>query len=200
VPRSNPLSPRERGICDRLREARLHTKLSRVAFCTELSAVACRHLDATTYTNYEQGKARLPYWVAAAACKRFGFSPCWLAERLGPMHYSSVQLQPKVSGRELFSAVYDEHFTVFRELLAAFLPGAPMPTKRKRTQREQLLVEAEYAAMRKETLELIADAFDAATEQQKIALVDKIHLALHEFSIAYPGVSKFRLPTVDRDS
>lgn len=192
VPRKNPLSPRERGICARLKQARLHSKLSRVAFCSELSATTGRHIDATTFANYELAKARVPYWVANAACKRFAVSQAWLAEGLGPQHYGTHYSPGLDAGEERapFSFVYDKHFKMFRELIAAFLPGAPRPPKRRLSAREQALMDAEYAAMKKESLELISAAFDSANETQKIDLIDRIHLMMREFSAAHQTAAK----------
>ena len=113
VPRKNPFPKREREICQRLREFRAKTKLSRVAFADQAG------MDATLLRSYELGRSQLNYHSAYKLITTFGINPEWLATRNGMM-VKPINLPPpdriNARPRELFSAIY------FRELVESPWP------------------------------------------------------------------------------
>lgn len=106
VPRKNPLSERELDICRRLKNFRLKTGLSRVAFARELQ------VDTIRLASYEYGRARLKYIVVRDLVYTFKVSPQWLATGQGKL--IDVRLLPppeelKIPDTAVFSWVFDNY-------------------------------------------------------------------------------------------
>lgn len=106
MPRTHPMEPREREICQRLREFRARTGLSRVAFGKQVN------LDTTTLSNIEHAKCRVRFYVAHRVAEAFGLSYRWLAENEQPvwdhepLHDGAVR--DATSNSAPFSEVYDQ--------------------------------------------------------------------------------------------
>jgi len=100
------MEPREREICQRLREFRARTGLSRVAFGKQVN------LDTTTLSNIEHAKCRVRFYVAHRVAEAFGLSYRWLAENEQPvwdhepLHDGAVR--DAASNSAPFSEVYDQ--------------------------------------------------------------------------------------------
>lgn len=102
MPRKNPVPERELAVCRRLREFRLHTKLSQVAFAKEVD------LDSARLASYEHGRAPIRYRLALLAHAKFELNLEWLAEGVGS--FKSDGELPKVAHDcnhwDLFTDVY----------------------------------------------------------------------------------------------
>ena len=106
MPRRNPLSEQELAICRRVRDFRLATKLSRVAFGSKAG------LDATLLASYEHGRARLNYAAAWKILCAFHLNPQWLATGEGRSWLSIPIRSPEeltVTPRAPFSQIYEDH-------------------------------------------------------------------------------------------
>jgi transcriptional regulator with XRE-family HTH domain len=79
MPRKHSLPEPEKAICRRLREFRLDTKLSRVAFAKEL------RIDSSRLAAYEHARVPLRFVVVREIAMRFRLNPGWLADGDGPM-------------------------------------------------------------------------------------------------------------------
>lgn len=104
--RKNPVPESEKAICRRLREFRLRTKLSRVAFARELG------IDSSLLATYEHGRVPIRFELAARLGVKCQVSHAWLAEDDGPMHpYLELpqDLHRQIDGRMLFSEAYKRH-------------------------------------------------------------------------------------------
>jgi transcriptional regulator with XRE-family HTH domain len=174
--RKNPIPKRELEIASRLREIRQSNHMSMVAMAHVLG------INALRYMNYEYGKVPLPYVVGDRLVKHFRISQCWLAERVGPMHYS-VYYSPgaDIGPRDLFSAVYNRYFQKFRHIYSAVSVGL-------RGQKPS------NDRIKRETLTVMASAFDAADEPQTVELADRTAQMLRLFDAAHPGIVNFEVP------
>jgi transcriptional regulator with XRE-family HTH domain len=106
MPRKNPLSARELDICRRLREFRLRTKLSQVAFANEVG------LDSARLASYEHGRAPVKYGLARLLSVAFKVNLEWLATGKGGL----IDLRPvsdvafvDANPEDRFGQVFDEH-------------------------------------------------------------------------------------------
>jgi len=114
MPRKNPLPQRESEICKRLRQFRLDTGLSRVAF-------ACRAgIDSSALVRCEFGRVAVTFGVFTAISRKYCLNPKWLAIGEGPPSLErSVDFAsafPSISPRDLFSRVFDQDPTTFLKL------------------------------------------------------------------------------------
>lgn len=115
MPRKSALDPIEKGICDRLRQFRVMTGLSLVAFARLVS------MDSSLLRSYESGYSQLNYRAARRILMRFPIlNPEWLATgRDQPAGGLKVSLpdENQFGPRTPFSLVYDLH--IHRALLGA---------------------------------------------------------------------------------
>jgi transcriptional regulator with XRE-family HTH domain len=104
--RKTPVPERERAICARLREARLETRLSQVAFAKEAG------IDSSLLASYEHARVPIRYEFGAKVCNLLELSQRWLATGIDedtrglylPIHHSlNLQIRPRM----LFSEAYD---------------------------------------------------------------------------------------------
>lgn len=105
VPRKQPIQGREAEICRRVREVRADTKLSRVAFASEVA------LDTAVLRRIEDARILLRYDVAWRIVNRWIVSAKWLATGEGG-RWSRVAI-PRSEAlnlpvNALFSAVFDK--------------------------------------------------------------------------------------------
>ncbi len=97
-------SPREKQICERLRQFRESLQIPRTRFALTLG------LTEAALAGYELGRARVRYETFAAVQKRFLLNPVWLAtgeENLVLHHWTDEKFRDQVKPRELFSHAYD---------------------------------------------------------------------------------------------
>src|SRR5271169_3474247 len=89
--RVSPIPERERAICARLREARLETRLSQVAFCRDAG------IDSSLLASYEHARVPLRYQLADRFCNLMNLSQRWLAHGIDQTtrHYY-VPVKPTV--------------------------------------------------------------------------------------------------------
>jgi transcriptional regulator with XRE-family HTH domain len=124
--RKNPLPIREVEICRRLREFRLGTKLSQVAFAKEVG------LDSARLASYEHGRAPLRIEVFLAVHQKYFLNPVWLATGEEHQAYDAPIVDwgrimaIAIPRRWLFTEAYDralERFCKDRNRLADVLAG-----------------------------------------------------------------------------
>lgn len=107
MPRKNPLQAREKEICSRLREFRMQTKLSRVAFAQKAG------IDSSVIVRYEHRRVPLKYIHAWRLMRTFFISAAWLATGDNGKWSRGSAIVPgpeliRVREDELFSEVYDK--------------------------------------------------------------------------------------------
>jgi transcriptional regulator with XRE-family HTH domain len=109
VPRQNPIPEREVEICERLRQARLATHLSRVAFARQLG------VDSSRLASYELGRVPIRMELALKAAAEAGVSLRWLAEGAEPRKLPIFPDQKLIerAGNGLFSEAYDAFLKPF---------------------------------------------------------------------------------------
>lgn len=104
MPRKTPLPEREVAICNRLREFREMTQLSRVAFARKAG------VDSSLLVRYDFLLTPVRYGPAYRLISTYGVNPGWLATGIGP-RFLSLSMPDPSQGRELqqelFSSVYD---------------------------------------------------------------------------------------------
>ena len=103
MPRQNPIPEREVEICERLRQARLATNLSRVAFARQLG------VDSSRLASYELGRVPIRMELALKAAAEAGVSLRWLAEGVEPRKLPIFPDQKLIERARngLFSEGYD---------------------------------------------------------------------------------------------
>ncbi len=102
MPRTNPLPAREAAICRRVREFRLSTRLSRIAFAKELE------VDSSLLVRIEHGLSPVRHDVARRLMFVFNLNPAWLIEGKGePTVIEPVKTPEDFAPDQLFSHLYD---------------------------------------------------------------------------------------------
>ncbi len=104
VARQNPISQREIEICHRVREARLETSLSQVAFARLIG------IDSSRLASYEHARVPIRAHLALAVAKISGVSLHWLANGIEPKKnalYVDKKLRDRIPENQLFSEAFD---------------------------------------------------------------------------------------------
>jgi len=130
VPRRNALSDREVGICRRLREFRLRTGLSCVAFAQKAG------VDSSVLVRYEHRRATLKFIHAWKFMRTFLINPGWLFSGEGGWWTRASREAPgpeiiESPEGELFSAVFERVFSK-----KATAPKKPSASERQLTASE----------------------------------------------------------------
>ena len=102
--RKNPLSDRDKAICARLREFRLSTNLSQVAFAKALA------VDSSLLASYEHARVPIRYEFARHVNYVFRISLRWLAEGLEPKLLDidlPLELESCIPEKLSFAEAYD---------------------------------------------------------------------------------------------
>lgn len=121
MPRKNPLPQREGEISKRLRQFRLETGLSRVAFARRAG------IDSSALVRCEFGRVAVTFGVFTAISRKYCLNPKWLAIGEGsPSLERSVDFAsafPSISPLARFSRVFDQDPTSFLKLAGTEKPG-----------------------------------------------------------------------------
>jgi transcriptional regulator with XRE-family HTH domain len=105
VARKNPVSQLEQAICRRLRECRLATSLSQVAFAKLLG------IDSNRLSSYEHGRVPVRFGMALQAARLARVSLRWLAEGTEPKKWPiaiGAATLKNINDNELFSEAYQK--------------------------------------------------------------------------------------------
>ena len=104
--RKNPLSDREKAVCARLREFRIASKLSQVAFARSLA------VDSSLLASYEHARVPLRYEFARHCNTVFGVNLRWLADGVEPKILGLDilgDLESKIPSKLPFLEAYDTY-------------------------------------------------------------------------------------------
>jgi transcriptional regulator with XRE-family HTH domain len=123
--RKEAVPQRERGICFRLREFRLSTKIPRTTFALTVG------ISGERLASYELGRVPLRYGVFKAINRHFHIRLDWLMNNRGtltsPTPLDDSQFASQINEKELLSVVYDtvlsKHSDPDKEDLEAFFFG-----------------------------------------------------------------------------
>ncbi|MFO1487848.1 MAG: helix-turn-helix transcriptional regulator [Verrucomicrobiota bacterium] len=107
--RKNPIPDSEAQICRRVRELRLGSKLSQVAFANLIG------IDSSRLASYEHGRVPLGFDVGIRIITTFGISPRWLFDGSGPQ-YLSFKLPDEILAQIPARRLYSEMFQHIQQL------------------------------------------------------------------------------------
>jgi transcriptional regulator with XRE-family HTH domain len=195
MPRKNPFPASEAAICKRVRDARLDTELSQVAFARRIG------MDSTQLAALEHCRAPLKYGIADRLCDEFDICQRWLATGKLPKQYY-VPLAPRLaattSDNDLFSSVYSAELSPFIDAHLAAIAEASDCSEDKITGEMASLLSADPAGS--EPWELFRNLFFHLGRLQRKRERKQSDAFFEEFNELFDKVFPPVRPSADRST
>lgn len=187
MPRTNPITDRELGIAQRLRDVREQNHLTKVGMAQALE------INVLRYNNYEYGKVPLPYSVASKLCVEFEVSIRWLATNEGCCEPAEpIPEIENVAPKSSLTLVYDEMLKpAIEKYHQARQKWEDVGSIEKLPAADRVIVERKDEAIKNSLVGKINAAYQRGNYAERRNLIDTLSFTLRNYSKAYPQVIKF---------